>query len=530
MHDRFHPYVLSAGLALTVVLVSASMSVGGVSLPQVFGDNMVLQRDLPVPVWGWADTGEQVIVSFAAQRKTAVAGDDGRWAVRLDPLKANKLPADMVVTGSNTVTFRNVVVGDVWLCSGQSNMAMGRKAALQSKEEAATADYPAIRLLAGHGKTPQDFPLGDRKASWTVCTPRTARGFTAVGFFFGRTLFREVGVPIGLISASSGGTPVEAWTPPVGFRRVPELTELNELLDEWDVTTEKGNRNFRQYISAMRKWLAEAKTAVDRETRLPYSTLPHLPGRGKDKRTPTANFNGAISPLIPYAIRGAIWYQGESNGGEGHTYFLKMKALIGGWRALWQQGEFPFYFVQLANIHVPRRDNPAGGDGWAKIREAQRETLCLPNTGMAVAIDVGEAHDIHPKNKQDVGVRLALWTLARDYGKDIVYSGPLYRAHNVDGNAIRVSFDHCGTGLMFGKKTGPGAVQKLADAQDMWISVAGSDRKWHWADVEIEGGYHRGVERQGAEAGCRAVRVHHQPGPCLALQQGGSAGIAVQDG
>jgi len=259
------------------------------------------------------------------------------------------------------------------------------------------------------------------------------------------------------------------------------------MLDEWDVATEAGNKNFRKYISDMKEWLAEAKKAVANRENVSSSTLPALPGRGKGKRTPTANFNGAINPLIPYAIRGAIWYQGESNGSEGDTYFLKQQALIGGWRRLWQQGDFPFYFVQLANFHPSDHRNPACGDGCAKVREAQRKSLTIPNTGMAVAIDIGDAKDIHPKNKQDVGERLALWALAKDFKKDLVYSGPLYMGHKVESGTIRVSFEHCGSGLMFGEKHGLEPVKELKDGKTQWVSIAGKDKQWHWADATIDG-------------------------------------------
>ena len=481
----------AAAIALSLATVTDSPAKVRVSC--MFGANMVLQRDMPVPVWGWADKGERVTVSFWGQEKSTTTGGDGKWMVKLDPFPTSKTPAEMVVSGSNKVTFRNVVVGEVWVCSGQSNMAVPVRSALQPEIEAAAADYPDIRHMR-FGGLPQDFPIEDRAVSWSVCTPRSVLGFTAVGFFFGRRLFSELDVPIGLIHSSVGSSPIESWTPPVGFRSVPELTELNTLMDKWDVATEVGNKIFNDYISNMQKWLADAKRAVSKKENVSFAAVPPLPGRGKTKRTPTGLFNGMISPILPYAMRGVIWYQGGTNRGEtDREYFLEMKALINGWRTLWQQGTFPFYFVQLSDFRQPNDSNPACGDGWAPTREGQRMSLGIPNTGMAVAIDVGGSED-HPKNKQDVGERLALWALARDYGRDISYSGPLYKSHTVEGDKVRISFDHCGSGLMFGDRTilpnlaiGLDPVREVKGGKTRWISIAGRDKKWQWADAVIDG-------------------------------------------
>jgi len=407
-------------------------------LPALFSDHMVLQRDMPVPVWGTADPDFDVTVEFAGQKKETKADGDGKWRVTLDPLKASKEPATMkVMSGDHGVEVKDILVGEVWICSGQSNMEWTVNAC-RAKEDADTADFPMIRQI----KVPHvhsDKSADNFKGQWVVCSPQTAGSFTAVGFFFARDLIKELDCPIGLINSSWGGTRVEPWTPPCGFAGVEELKEL--------------------------------------------ATKPAT----GNHQTHTRIYHSMIHPLIPYAIRGAIWYQGESNGGEHVSYFHKKKALITGWRKLWEQGDFPFYFVQLANFRQPNKD-PKGGDGWARVREAQTMTLDIPNTGMAVIIDIGEARDIHPKNKQDVGGRLALWALAKDYGKkDLVHSGPLYKSMKVEGDKIRLSFDHVGSGLMVGNKDGKKPTEEVKNGELTWFSIADAEKKWHHAKAVIDG-------------------------------------------
>jgi len=425
-------------LALVCLMLFAAVAAAEVKLPAVFSDGMVLQQEKPVPVWGWADAEAKVTVKFAGQEQSTTAGKEGKWMVKLDPLKMNKKAATLTVTaGDDTVTIRDVLVGEVWLCSGQSNMEMS-VGGCNSPDDIASANYPLIRTIkVPH--TPSAKPLDDFNGSWTACSPATVARFTAVGYFFARTIHNELGVPVGLVNSSWGGTRVEPWTPPCGFAAVPELKAMAEQT---------------------------------------YTARSH--------QEPTVLYNGMIRPLIPFAIRGALWYQGESNGGEGVSYYHKKQALIGGWRQLWKQGDFPFYFVQLANFRTSP-DDPKGGDGWARLREAQLDTLKVPNTGMAVIIDIGEANDIHPKNKQDVGRRLALWALAKDYGKDLVYSGPLYKGMKIEGDKIRITFDHVGGGLMVGKKEGRGPAEEVTGGELKWFAIADADQNWHWAKAVIDG-------------------------------------------
>ncbi|MFT5241272.1 MAG: sialate O-acetylesterase [Kiritimatiellia bacterium] len=466
---------------LTVVLAfSPGVSRAAVKVAGIFGHDMVLQRQVPVSVWGWAEAGEDVTVSFAGQSKQAKAQDDGTWMVKLDAMQAS---AEARAFSVNTITFTNVVVGEVWLCSGQSNMEWALSRAINSKQEIADAKHPLIRLVTTP-RTHSAVPRKDLSLTWSSCTPASVAGFSAVGYFFGRSLQQELDVPIGLINSSWGGTRVEPWTPPEGFRRVPELKSISDKVDALSPGSEAGKLANQALISAVKAWVPLAEAAVlagEHPAALPVSTK--LSGN----RAATMIYNEKIHPIVPYTLRGAIWYQGESNGEEGISYFHKKKALIEGWREVWGQ-DLAFYFVQLADFRTPNTD-PKGGDGWAKLREAQRMTLTLPHTGMAVITDIGNGGNIHPANKQDVGHRLALWALAKDYGQsDLVHSGPLYKSHTVSSNEIHVAFDHVGSGLMAGiRKKGLEPTTESADGVLKHFAIAGADKVWAWADGRIEG-------------------------------------------
>ena len=434
-------------LAFTVVLANLlllSSANADVKVSHIFGDNMVLQREIAAPVWGQADAGEEVSVKFAGQTKSATADKDGNWIVKLDEMKASSEPQTLTIQGKNLLSFKNVVVGEVWICSGQSNMAWTVNRALQPQEEAKAAKYPLIRHITVP-RIPADAPQSDFNGNWISCSPTTVSGFTAVGYFFGRELHKQLDVPIGLVNSSWGGTRIEPWTPLAGFEQISKQDFAKPII----ASVSKGEM-------------------------------------GKSHQSPTRLYRGMISPLKPFAIRGAVWYQGESNGGEGMTYYQKKRALVGGWREAWNQGDFSFYWVQLANFRDDK-DEPAGGDGYAKIRDAQRKAQDIKNTGMAVIIDIGETKDIHPKNKQDVGRRLAQWALARDYGKDVVPCGPLYKKHAIESNKIRIEFDHVGAGLIVGEKNGLEPVSEDPVGKLKRFAIAGEDRKWVWAEAKIDG-------------------------------------------
>jgi len=367
-------------VSLALVFLAASPALAAVRLPHVIGDNMVLQRDIPVPIWGWAEPGEKVTVAFGDQKKTATAGKDGKWRVTLDKLAASSKPAKLTVSGDkpepNEVVRKNVLVGEVWLASGQSNMHLYLKSAMNAREELAAAKHPGIRLLL-MPKRGSRRPLDDLRVAWRRCNPQSAYKFSAVAYFFGRELHKELKVPVGLISSAVGGSFIEQWAP------------------------------------SMRAGL----------------------------------YNGMISPVVPFGIRGAIWYQGEANviQGDGMKYAAKQKALIAVWRKAWGR-DFSFYYVQIAPCAFRRYK----GDSLPLLWQAQRACLAIPNTGMVVTTDLVSSgiRNIHPRNKQDVGKRLARWALAKNYGrKDIVYSGPLYKAMAVRGGKAVLSFDHVGGGL-----------------------------------------------------------------------------------
>jgi sialate O-acetylesterase len=472
-------------LARHLLILAAASTMGAVELAPLFNDHAVLQRDRAVAVWGSGKTGEHVTVRFAGQEKTATTDQDGRWMVRLDALAASKDGRDLVVAGENTITITDVVVGEVWLCSGQSNMEMRVSGTLNAKEEIAAADLPLIR----HIKVPlvhRGAPSITFASAWKPASPQTVGDFTAVGFYFARDIAKAIDVPIGLIGSNWGGTRIEPWISPAGFRLVPELSSIADQVDKLDPTSEAGNAAYLAFMTALKAWLPEAEAAVAARKQPP--AMPVAPGSTGTQQDPTRLWNGMINPLVPYGIRGALWYQGESNGGEGLSYLQKKQALIGGWRQAFGQGDFPFYFVQLANFQSSDPAKPWGGDGWSRLREAQLQAVkTIPNTGMAVIIDIGEARDIHPKDKQDVGHRLALWALAKDYGKGGVYSGPLYASHAVEGATIRVRFDQVGGGLMVGEKTGLTPTKAVPDGKLTWWAIAGEDKNWHAAEARIDG-------------------------------------------
>ena len=464
------------------VAASGALASAEVRVSNLFGDNLLLQREVPTPVWGLADPGEKVTVQFADAQVTTEAGANGKWMVKLPAMRASATPRDLTITGKNTLTIKNVLVGDVWVCSGQSNMEYGL-GGCNAPQDIADANFPNLRRIKLEHRA-LGRPSAEVPGHWEVCTPQSVPGFTAVGFYFARRVQQEVGVPIGLIDDNWGGTRIEPWIPACGFEQEPQLaTILQEVRRRQQAFHEEMEKSLR----AIEGWVAATQKALE-TTGNPLPTMPSLPGNPlTDAGFPMTLYNGMISPVVPFAIKGALWYQGESNGGEGDEYYCKMCALIGGWRQVWNQGDFPFYFVQLANFEKPTND-PAGGDGWARLRMAQLKSLQIPKTGMAVIIDIGEARDIHPKNKFDVGERLALWALRNDYGKqNLVASGPLYRSIKNEDNKIRVEFDSVGSGLMVGKKEGRKPVVEEQGAKLQRFAIAGEDKHWVWADAVVDG-------------------------------------------
>ena len=598
------------------MLVFVGVGRAEVRLPSIIGDNMVLQRGVKVRIWGKANAGERITVTFDRKSVNTVADAQGRWQVWLGPLKAGG-PSELTIKGDNVLTIKNVLVGEVWICSGQSNMEWALVNTVDGAEAVAQANYPEIRLFTVEHNTATSA-LEDVQGRWVVTTPEDAGSFSAVGYFFGREIYQQVKVPIGLINTSWGGTPAEAWTALEALRSSPEL---KPILDRYESSLNAGPQTKQAYERALAEWeeknlyldsenKGEAQgyadpatstvdwskmdlpkqfetagllidgvvwfrkvvdvpatwagrdlvlnlTAIDdydityfngkkigstgRETPNSYmvprkyvvpgslvrsgqnviavrvfdrageggfgrggemslrgaggeeislrgdwsykvelALEPKRPDWGSrpepvgasNQNSPGVLYNAMLAPLVPFSIRGAIWYQGESNAGRAYQYRTLFPTMIRNWRSVWGY-DFPFYFVQLPNWRA-RQDQPGESD-WAELREAQAMTLREPHTGMAITIDVGDGDDLHPRNKLDVGRRLATLALANVYGKEIIPSGPLFDRFKVEGNKVRISFKY-GQGL----KTSDGGPVK-------GFAIAGADRRFVWAEARIEG-------------------------------------------
>jgi sialate O-acetylesterase len=456
-------------LALSTIAAGiASTAFADVKLPSIISDNMVLQQDAPAGVWGWADPGEKVTVKFGDKSAETVADDKGKWKVKLEGL-ATGAPGELTVAGKNTLTIKNVVAGEVWVASGQSNMEWTVSGVKDKDAEIKAADFPQIRMYTVK-KNPQAEPAEDTTGKWEVCTPQTVPGFSAVGYFFARRLYQTLKQPVGIIHTSWGGTPAEYWTPkPV----LAADKELKTYLDGWDKAVEAYPAAKEKFEKDLAAWKELTKTPPPEGQKHPNQPRPPRGEPGNATGMPASLYNGMVAPITNYGIRGAIWYQGESNAGQPDLYKKLFPSMIKSWRQVWKNEEFPFLFVQLANF-MQRHEQPTDTN-WARLREAQLETLDLPHTGMAVIIDIGEEKDIHPKNKQDVGLRLALWAEATVYYKDQEYSGPLPGGFQVEEGKARLTFRN-GEGM---KAADGGKIKGFA--------VAGEDRKFVWADVEIQG-------------------------------------------
>jgi sialate O-acetylesterase len=597
--------------SIIVILIICVQVMAKVSVPSVIGDNMVLQQQAIVPIWGQAAPDEKISVKASWNNESikTTAGKEGNWAVKLKTSKFGG-PYTVTVKGKNILKFKNVLIGEVWVCSGQSNMEMHLNSVLSRKNELANANYPDIRLFAVQRRfteTPQKDCIG----AWSECSPDTAEPFSAVAYFFGREIYKQLGIPVGLIHTSWGGTPAEAWTSRAALEKHSDLAYLLEKLDIEDADTEKIEKKYRQELNEWHEelsatdagmlsnwkknnlddsewekmllptkwenagheefdgivwfrkqidiptswkgkdlmlelgpiddmdttWFNGTEVAqnnefglwnVARYYKVPacavdsgknditirvldtggaggvygkpnqlkiypesnnekaislagdwkykigpnlkgFRRMPSAPATQKNQYTPTMLYNGMLTPVIPYGIRGAIWYQGESNAGRAYQYRTLFPVMINCWRQAWGQGDFPFYFTQIA----PYKYNTEYI--CPELQEAQAMTLSLANTGMAVTTDIGNATDIHPRNKQFVGKRLALWALAKDYGQDIVYSGPIYKSMQIEDNKVRIHFDHTGSGLM-----------ALGGIPNHFV-IAGKDKQFEPAIARIQG-------------------------------------------
>lgn len=476
-----------------LLLFVNSILLAEIKLPAIFSDGMVLQQKQEVPVWGWAAEGTQVELTFNGQSKTAISDASGKWMLTLDALQASSVGQEMKLTvGDETRIIKDVLVGEVWLCSGQSNMDFKmellakpaksiqyRTASSYIKEEIAKANDPLFRqILVKRNPSPLEVQT-EFTGEWKSSNPENTKLFTATGYFFGRELREKLNVPVALIKSAWGGTRVEPWIPELGYRSEPSmaiffdkrLQRLKDNLAKYDPVKAKA-----LHEAALKEWKDNGKQG--RAPRKPvHPALNH--------RSPAALYNGMINPLVPYAIKGVIWYQGEANiRGKVEEYELYFSTLINTWRKIWKQGDFPFYYVQLANFRDVN-ENPLDEDPWSSIQDQQRRVLKLPNTGMAVINDIGEANDIHPRNKIDVGKRLASWALTKDYGQAATaYSGPLYKSHTIEGDKVIITFDHIGSGLMVGEKDVLNPTVPV-DEPLARFQICGADRKWVWGNAKI---------------------------------------------
>ncbi len=436
------------GLILTGIVLAPSAS--AMELPALFSDGMVLQRGKPVPVWGWSHPGQEVTVRFAGQEKKAKADADGKWIVNLDPLDETA-KGDLTIEGDITKTIKDVLVGEVWICSGQSNM----DAYTYTLEpgERGTEDYPNVRFFVVRravGATPQR----NVDAQWTHCRPQEQCMCSAIGYLFARDLHERLGVPVGIVQATWGDTRAEFWTPLKTLQSDPAFVEYVKAWEKLSpqVTT------WADYQKSWETWKASQQ-----------GTEPFPP-----QKVPASIFNGMVAPLVPFAVRGILWYQGESNAYQASEYRRVFPAMIEAWRAAWQSQELPFLYVQLPNYE--KRDvTPPNVSPWSELREAQAATLALPATEMAVTIDIG-GEDIHPRNKPEVALRLVNIALAKVYGQKVPFTGPRFSDAKFVSGKAQVTFQHTEGGL----KTSDGSPLK-------GFALAGDDHKWHWADAVIEG-------------------------------------------
>ena len=627
-----HALILGVFLLFWAAVVRAEVKPCG-----LLQDGVVLQREMKVPVWGKANPGERVTVSFSGQSKSVVAGPDSKWMIHLDPMSANSAPQELTIVGTNTIAIKNVLVGDVWLASGQSNMEYSLNGVTNAKQEIAAADFPLIRSFFVP-KAGSLTPVEEVNGTWKVCSPQTAASFSGVAYFFARDVFRAIKVPIGILESYYGGTPAEAWTSRVALDTEPEFKRLadaqtaelaaaseieafSKTLPVWEAkydVSDTGNQGFKMGWAApdantsdwkpissagfnwaqalgaksggvfwLRKevnlpesaagksftvsfgWLAEEYDTVyfngeeiggrgrnppdyytatrwafvpgrlvkpgrnvialrlvshtekgglsipGKLLQLPVpdpnlinndwiikaeKTFPPLPPGALENRpklsavrthkTATTLFNAMIHPLIPYGIRGAIWYQGENNAYSivhAIAYRRLLPMMVGDWRARWQEGGFPFYVVQLANYdEVDRTHRP---DPWPYLRESQaRVAQTLPDSGLAVTIDLGSAFTVHPTDKQDVGARLANLALAKTYErKDVPYASPIYQSYTLEGDKVHIRFAPGSGELMVGEKKGLEPVREVHGGKLSWFEIAGEDRKFVWAEASIAG-------------------------------------------
>lgn len=466
-------------LLLAILMVNAAAA--ELSVPAFFGDHMVLQADKPVKIWGQSSPGAEVSADYNDQTARTRADELGKWSLKLPVLQASAVGATLSISdGQKTLQFEDVLVGEVWFASGQSNINWPLKRFDPKQEAIRAADFPQIRHFRA-ATVAEATPRDDASGQWTVCSPETAGEFSGVGYFFAKRLHLELGVPVGIITSAWGGRPIEPFIRREALADIPQGKKLLEKHDEavakYDPVAAREHYEqvmLKRYEDRLARWQARAAEG-DRGGRAPAKP-PMPPEPGKNPSQPTTIWNGMIHPFVGFTIRGVIWYQGESDAGNHENaanYGTLFERKIQDWREQWGD-DFRYLWVQLANYKKPVTE-PGTNDPWAVVQNHQRLALALPKTGMAVANDIGDASDIHPLNKSDVGDRLARWALADEYGKDVVKSGPLHRDHRIIEGRVHVQFSHIGTGL----KTRDGEPLQHFEIQD-------EEGNWHWAQAEIK--------------------------------------------
>lgn len=444
-----------------ICLFACSPLYGAVRLPALFADHMVIQRNQPVHVWGEASPGEFIEVTFRDTKLSVAADSLGLWSVQLPPGQEGG-PFELIVHATNTITIQDVLVGDVWIASGQSNMGFALREAQNAAEEISQANLPKVRLLNIKQRY-ADYPQNDIEAirGWSLCTPESARDFSAVAYFFARELSRREQIPIGIIESAWGGTPAEAWT---SMHALSQDAALMPVFAAWSAMVDAESKTIREEAKEREEILKTSGAKEDENLRLPWHPI-------FGAWAPASLYNGMIAPLTHFPICGVIWYQGESNTDElrYRIYGRLFQTLIQDWRAAWRQGAFPFLFVQIANYHT------GPGDHWPEVREAQQQALALVHTAMVVTVDIGDAQNIHPANKQEVGRRLALAARAMVYGEHVESSGPVFQAMSIEGKSLRLHFSHAEGGLI------------VRGQQLQGFEIAGADGRFVPATARIEG-------------------------------------------
>lgn len=463
---------------LSLLLLTPGLLFAELSVPHFFSDHMVLQRERAAAIWGKANAGVEVSVAFKGKSVSAKAGADGKWRTQIETGKADAMGAVLTISaGADKLEIKDVLVGEVWFASGQSNMFYTMNRSPEYAGLIAESTHPALRMFNAPLVTAAE-DQDDIEGSWQASTPETVPGFSAVAFFFARKLHLELGIPVGVIKSAWGGKPVETFTSREALNTLPGTKALVDAILKDEASYDQARAD-AAYAIKMEQWkatmaAAKGKPDVDRK-RLPKK--PDAPKRPLlTEGKPGVLYAAMIHPFVGYTMRGAIWYQGEGNARPGAVpYDQTLPLMINDWRKRWGD-EFSFYYVQLASYHAPSTE-PGTPDSWALTQDRMRLVLATtPKTGMAITNDVGEANDIHPKNKKDPGERLARWALTKDYGKELIYSGPLFKSSTAKDSAIRVTFDQSGTGL---KSRDGGPLKRF--------EIAGADKKWAWADAKIDG-------------------------------------------